>query len=234
MIDSACCIRLSLLRTMAPRDSAKVVAGSILRRERAGVSFGHLTYRMALLCQLALAGLIGLTAAATAAGGDDDFYRGKQIRLIVSTDAGGAYDTYARLLAQVLRDHIPGNPTIIVQNMPGASGLKTANYIYSAAPRDGTVIAGTHSSVPTGPLTSPAAAVYDVNTLSWIGSVTSDPFIGYVWHTAPIQTLEDTRTTEVIMGGSALAPPASISRSWPRRCSASSSRSLPATRLRTM
>jgi tripartite-type tricarboxylate transporter receptor subunit TctC len=142
-----------------------------------------------------------VTVEVPAAENAEDFYKGKQIRLIVSTDAGGAYDIYARLLAQVLRDHIPGNPTIIVQNMPGASGLKTANYIYTAAPRDGTVIAGTHSSVPTGPLTSPGAAVYDVNKLSWIGSITSDPFIGYVWHTAPIKSLEDAKTTEVIMGG---------------------------------
>ncbi len=146
--------------------------------------------------------MLGTTAVEVlAAESAEDFYKGKQIRLIVSTDAGGAYDIYARLLAQVLRDHIPGNPTIIVQNMPGAGGLKAANYIYNTAPRDGTVIAGTHSSIPTGPLTAPGAAVYDVNKLSWIGSITSDPYIGYVWHTSPIMTLEDTRTTEVIMGG---------------------------------
>jgi tripartite-type tricarboxylate transporter receptor subunit TctC len=144
-----------------------------------------------------------LLAAAPAAA-VDSFYAGKQIRLIVSTEAGGAYDTYARLLAQVLRDHIPGNPAIIVQNMPGAGGLKAANYIYNSAPRDGTVIAGTHSSIPTGPLTAPAAALYDVNRLSWIGSITSDPYVGYVWHTAPIQRLEDARTTEVVMGGMAV------------------------------
>lgn len=145
-------------------------------------------------------------AGRPAAGADapESFYAGKQIRLIVSTDAGGAYDSYARLLAQVLRDHIPGNPTIIVQNMPGAGGLKAANYIYNSAPRDGTVIAGTHSSIPTGPLTAPAAALYDVNRLSWIGSITSDPYVGYVWHTAPIQRLEDAKTTEVVMGGMAV------------------------------
>jgi hypothetical protein len=150
---------------------------------------------------LNLALSIGAAGQLAAADGDNDFYNGKQIRLIVSTDAGGAYDTYARLLAQVLREHIPGNPTIIVQNMPGAAGLKAANYIYNSAPRDGTVIAGTHSSVPTGPLTSPGAALYDVNRLSWIGSITSDPYIGYVWHTAPINSLEDAKSIEVVMGG---------------------------------
>jgi tripartite-type tricarboxylate transporter receptor subunit TctC len=149
---------------------------------------------------LVITALVG-AGTAHAAESAEDFYRGKQIRLIVSTDAGGAYDAYARLLAPVLKDHIPGNPTVIVQNMPGASGLKTANYMFAAAPRDGTVIAGTHSSVLTAPLTSPGAAVFDANKLSWIGSVTSDPYIGYVWHTAPIKTLEEARTTEVIMGG---------------------------------
>lgn len=131
----------------------------------------------------------------------DDFYKGKEVHLIVSTAPGGAYDGYARLLAPALADHLPDHPTVIVQNMPGAGGLKTANYIYAVAPRDGTVIAGTHSSVPTAPLMTPDAAKFDANKLSWIGSITSDPYVGYVWHTAPIKTLSDARTTEVTIGG---------------------------------
>ncbi len=154
--------------------------------------------------RLGLVFALGLGIIAGPAAADDNFYAGKQIRLIVSTDAGGAYDGYARMLAQVIKDHIPGNPTIVVQNMPGAGGLKAANYIYNSAPRDGTVIAATHSSIPTGPLTAPGSALYDVTKLSWIGSITSDPYVGYVWHTSPIRTLEDTRTTEVVMGGMAV------------------------------
>jgi tripartite-type tricarboxylate transporter receptor subunit TctC len=141
-----------------------------------------------------------LTTAADAAPGEP-FYAGKQIRLIVSTEAGGAYDTYARLVAQVLKDHIPGNPSIIVQNMPGASALKAANYIATLAPRDGTVIAGTHSSIITAALTSPGAASFNPTTFSFIGSATSDPYLGYVWHTSPIMRLEDARNTDVVMGG---------------------------------
>jgi tripartite-type tricarboxylate transporter receptor subunit TctC len=147
-------------------------------------------------------GLASAFAAATpATAAEEDFYKGRQLRLIVSTDAGGAYDTYARAMAQVLRDHIPGNPAIVVQNMPGASGLKTANYMQANAPRDGSVIASTHAGILTSQLTSPGAAQFELTRFSWVGSVTTDPFIGYVWHTAPIRTLEDTRTTEVIMGG---------------------------------
>ena len=157
---------------------------------------------MPLFRQLAL-GFV-LTAAGLqgpCAWAQGDFYKGKQIRLVVSTDPGGAYDTYARLLVPVLREHIPGNPTIVVQNMPGASGLKTANFIATTAPRDGLTIAGTHASILTAQLTSPGAATFEAARLSWIGSITTDPFVGYVWHTAPIRTLEDARTTEVIMGG---------------------------------
>lgn len=139
--------------------------------------------------------------ASQRAWAQDDFYRGKQFHLVVSTDAGGAYDTYARLVSQFLKEHIPGNPTIIVQNMPGAGGLKAANYIATTAPRDGTVIAATHAGILTAQLTSPGAAIFDATRLSWIGSVTTDPFVGYVWHTAPIKTLADLRTTEVVMGG---------------------------------
>ncbi len=144
---------------------------------------------------------IAAELASFGARAQDDFYKGKQIRLVVSTDAGGANDTYARILAQIMQEHIPGNPTIIVQNMPGAGGLKVANYIAATAPRDGTVIAATHSSILTAQLTSPGAASFEATRLSWIGSITTDPYVGYVWHTAPVKTLADTRTTEVVMGG---------------------------------
>jgi tripartite-type tricarboxylate transporter receptor subunit TctC len=151
---------------------------------------------IALVCLCVAAGL-----ASPHAWAQDKFYQGKQLRLVVSTDAGGAYDTYARLVSQILKENIPGNPTIIVQNMPGASGLKAANYIATTAPRDGTVIAATHAGILTAQLTSPGTAAFDATRLSWIGSITTDPFVGYVWHTAPVKTLADMRTTEVVMGG---------------------------------
>src|SRR5215813_2724510 len=154
------------------------------------------------LCRpVTAAALVLLAGAPGAPAAESDFYKGKQIRLIVSTDAGGAYDAYARLLVQVLKDHIPGNPAIIIQNMPGASGLKTANFMYASASRDGTVIASTHASILTTQLTSPGAATFESTRFSWIGSITTDPFVGYVWHTVPIRSLDDTRTREVIMGG---------------------------------
>jgi tripartite-type tricarboxylate transporter receptor subunit TctC len=96
-----------------------------------------------------LAGLtLGLSPQILAA---EDFYKGKQIRLIVSTDAGTAYDLYARALADVLPNHIPGKPTIIVQNMAGSSGLTATGYMANVAPRDGTVIAGVLAHFPRPP-----------------------------------------------------------------------------------
>lgn len=138
---------------------------------------------------------------AASAPAQDNFYEGRHITLIVSTAAGTLYDTYARLTANFLPQYIPGNPDVIVQNMPGAGGLQATNYMYNIAPRDGTVIAGTHNSVPMAPLLSPNAAQFDVNRLSWIGSITSEPFLGYVMETSPVDSFEDAKTTELIMGG---------------------------------
>lgn len=143
----------------------------------------------------------GLLLGAGGQSGAEEFYKGKQIRLITSTEPGLVYDIYSRLLARHLPRHIPGHPTIIVQNMPGAGGIKATNYAYTVAPRDGTVIVGPHSGIPTAPLTMPGAAQFDVSRISWIGSITKDPLVGYVWHTSPVQSLEEAKTKEVIMGG---------------------------------
>jgi tripartite-type tricarboxylate transporter receptor subunit TctC len=150
---------------------------------------------------------LALAAVPAAAAESVDFYAGKQIRLAVSTAPGGGYDTYARALAQFLGRYIPGHPTIIVENMPGASGVKVASFLYAVAPRDGTVIGGTHSEAIVAPLTMPNAARYDANAFSWIGSLTSDPFVGYVWHTTPIYKFEDLRDHEVIMGATSAGDP---------------------------
>jgi tripartite-type tricarboxylate transporter receptor subunit TctC len=148
-----------------------------------------------------------LAAASATSAHSADFYAGKQIRLAVSTAPGGGYDTYARALAPFLARHIPGQPSIIVENMPGASGVKVASFLSTVAPRDGTVIGGTHSEAIVAPLTMPNAARYDANAFSWLGSLTSDPFIGYVWHTTPIYKFEDLRDHEIIMGATSAGDP---------------------------
>ncbi|HWG05590.1 MAG TPA: tripartite tricarboxylate transporter substrate-binding protein, partial [Beijerinckiaceae bacterium] len=129
---------------------------------------------------------------------------GKQITLLVGGGPGGGYDVYARTFAPFYGNHIPGNPRITVENMVGASGLRVANYIANAAAKDGTVIAISLSSVPTAPLLSPEGVNFDVRKMSWIGSITKDSFVGYVWHTSQIQTLDDLKTKEVVMGADAV------------------------------
>jgi tripartite-type tricarboxylate transporter receptor subunit TctC len=160
-----------------------------------------MTFRGAAVCLILLSCAAGQALAADA---EADFYKGKQIKLIIGSPPGGLYDGYGRLISRFLPNHIPGNPVVIVENMGTASGMPATTYIYEQAPKDGTVIGGTLSSIPTAPLTSPNVAKFDVNKLSWIGSITKDPFVGYVWHTAPIKTLEEAKTVSVSMGGQAL------------------------------
>jgi tripartite-type tricarboxylate transporter receptor subunit TctC len=145
-----------------------------------------------------------VATAAQAVEPASDFYKGKQIRLISHAPPGGGYDAYARVMARHLPDHIPGRPTVVVENMPGANGLTATNYVYNAAPRDGTVIGSVSASIPTAKLLRAEGANFDVNKFSWLGNITRETFVGFVWHTAPAQTLEEAKTKEVVMGGVAV------------------------------
>jgi tripartite-type tricarboxylate transporter receptor subunit TctC len=138
--------------------------------------------------------------AVAAAETPAEFYKGKTLTIIISTEPGGLYDVYGRLLARHMPKHIPGNPAAVVQNMPGAGGVKATNHIANLAPKDGTVIAGVHSGVPTIPLTSPDGVQFDPLKLGWIGSITKDPFVGYVWSSVPLNNLEEAKTKTVSMG----------------------------------
>src|SRR5258708_20840871 len=104
----------------------------------------------------------------------EEFFRGKKdLNLITSSAAGGGYDSYSRLLAHHMSKYLPGNPTIVVQNMLGGGGIRAANYIYNAAPRDGTVFGLIDRGMPTAPLlyADKSQARFDAVKFSWIGSV---------------------------------------------------------------
>lgn len=103
-----------------------------------------------------------------------DFYKGKELRLIISSTVGGGYDLYARTIARHLGQHIPGNPSVIPQNMPGAGGIAAANYIYSVAPKDGTVIAAIQNTVPFEPFFENRAALFDAAKINWLGTPTTE------------------------------------------------------------
>jgi tripartite-type tricarboxylate transporter receptor subunit TctC len=149
-----------------------------------------------------LVALLLLSAIAPVQAGDDvaNFYRGKQVRVIVGSAPGGTYDLLARIVARHIGPHIPGNPTIIVQNQPTAGGLLMVNQLYALGPNDGTAIGAPLNGIPAAPLLQPAAARFDAAKLIWIGSTHSEPYVAYVWNTAPVQSLAELLTKQLVVG----------------------------------
>jgi tripartite-type tricarboxylate transporter receptor subunit TctC len=121
---------------------------------------------------------------------------------VVGSDVGGGYDTNARLVSRHLGKFIPGNPTVIVQNRPGAGSITAANYIYNAAPKDGTTIGMVQRGIPLFKLTNQPGVQYDPEKFNWIGNMSSESGVVMVWHTSPVQKTEDLFTKEVVVGGS--------------------------------
>ncbi len=149
-----------------------------------------------------------LTATLTTAGSAfaqqpvADFYKDKRLRIIVSSTPGGGYDTYARLLARHIVDHIPGRPTAIVQNMPGGGGVVATNYLYNVAPKDGTVFANIQRTVPFLPLFGHKGPKFDPVKLNWLGSLNNEVTVCIARKDAPVKNYQDLLKTEMIVGGS--------------------------------
>jgi tripartite-type tricarboxylate transporter receptor subunit TctC len=131
------------------------------------------------------------------------FYRGKTVRIVVGVAVGSGYDLNARLLARHIGSHIPGNPTVIVQNQPGAGSLTMTNTLYASGPFDGTVIGASFNGMPTTPLLQPGGARFDPNNLIWLGSTNRETQVTYVWHNAPVQSLQELTQKELIVGAQA-------------------------------
>ena len=129
-----------------------------------------------------------------------DFYKGKTIRLIISGESGGTYDTDGRLVARHIGKHIPGNPSVQPENMLGASGRVAANYLYNAAPKDGTVVAILQQSVPLGQALGESGIQYDAGKFHWLGSPVRPDETLVVWHTTGVKTIDDAKKKEVIIG----------------------------------
>ena len=140
----------------------------------------------------------------TPGGADDDvagFYRGRQVDLYIGYSAGGGYDTYARLLARHLGKHIPGNPTVVPQNMPGAGSLTLANYLYNIAPKDGSAIGTFGRGLAMEPLLGGGGIRFDATRFTWLGSLNNEVSVCVSWHTSDVKTVDDLRTRELIVGG---------------------------------
>jgi tripartite-type tricarboxylate transporter receptor subunit TctC len=116
----------------------------------------------------------------------EEFYRGRTVTILVGFTAGGGYDLYARLLGRHMGRHIPGNPVVIVQNMPGAGSLKATQYVYGVAPKDGTVLATVSRGMVTEPLLNMAS--FDATKLTWLGTITSETSVCATWKTSPVKS----------------------------------------------
>jgi tripartite-type tricarboxylate transporter receptor subunit TctC len=137
-------------------------------------------------------------------------YGGKQIRMVIASGAGGGYDAYARILALHISRHIPGNPSIIDQNMPSAAGMQATNWAYTAAPKDGSVILATYNSLLAEPLYGNPAARYDPLKFETIGSISRQQNICATWHTSPIKALDQAKGREVIVTATGAASDSAI------------------------
>jgi tripartite-type tricarboxylate transporter receptor subunit TctC len=117
--------------------------------------------------------------------------------MVIAGGAGGGYDLYARLLTQHMTKHIPGAPSIVNQNMPGAAGITATNWAAKIAPKDGSVIVATYHVLLLEPLFGNSAADYDPTQFEWLGSIGKQQNICITWHTSPVKTIEQARDREV-------------------------------------
>jgi tripartite-type tricarboxylate transporter receptor subunit TctC len=137
-----------------------------------------------------------------AAGADpiEDFYKGRQVKLVIGSNSGGTYDAYGRLLAAHLGRHIPGQPTIIPSNMPGASGIQAAIYLHQIAPGDGTALGLLNQSMGQRQMIDPDTARFDASTFNWLGAMAITTNVFIVWHASGVKTLEDATRKDVVVG----------------------------------
>ena len=152
-----------------------------------------------------LLGLLGGTCAASAQEAVADFYRGKVITLFVGSEPGGGYDGDARTVARHLGRHIDGNPSVIVQNMPGARGLTSANNLYALARQDGTVMGILEREHLIDAYLMPEGVRFDERQFSWIGSTGSEQGVALAWHSAAHKTLSDVQKSPFVVGGNSFS-----------------------------
>ena len=148
---------------------------------------------------------LGVTLGATAAAADPvaDFYRGKTVNVLIGVGVGGEYDIQARLVARHIGKHIPGNPSIVPQNMTGAGGLRMINYLYNVAAKDGTYVGMIANAFPAMQAAGIAGVQFDAGKMQWLGSIAPAVETMAVWHTTGVKSIEDARKREVVAGASA-------------------------------
>ena len=156
-----------------------------------------MTSPIVLILHTAAAAMLVLSGAPVATA--QDFYAGKQITLIVGAGVGGGYDLQARVTARHLGKHIPGHPSIVVQNMP--SRIAAANHMFSTAPKDGATIALLQRGILLAKLIYPTGTRFEIEKFHWLGSLNSEVAVTLAWHNAPHKTAKDLFDKELIVGG---------------------------------
>jgi tripartite-type tricarboxylate transporter receptor subunit TctC len=151
--------------------------------------------RLLALCALISAG--GSPAQADAVA---DFYKGRSVTVVVSSSAGGGYDTLARAVARHIGKHLPGRPVFVVRNMPGAGGMTASNFLFTNADKDGSVIGLVQNNTPFEPLFGTREARYDPVKFNWLGSPSVETAMVLLWHAVPVNSIEDLRQREVAVG----------------------------------
>src|SRR3954469_8788230 len=161
----------------------------------------------------ALAALISALITPALAQNPPDF-KGKTVTVIASFEAGGPHDFYSRLVARFLGAHLPGNPNVIVQNMPGAGGLRGANYLYNVAAHDGTALGVVSQAVAVGQILGTTPGIqYDARKYTWVGRINSNVEVEHSWVASGFKSIEDAKRREVIVAGTG---PTSSSVVFPR------------------
>jgi tripartite-type tricarboxylate transporter receptor subunit TctC len=154
-----------------------------------------------------------LTATSTTAFAQSDvaeFYRGKTIRLVIGYGTGGGYDVYGKFFARYLGEHIPGKPTVIAQNMPGAGSRSAANWLYKVAPKDGTVLAVLGQATPADQALGQPGVQFDARQFNWIGNMVAVNNIMITWAESGIRTIDDAKKKSIAIGASGASSPSVI------------------------
>lgn len=148
-----------------------------------------------------LTSILALCALCVAPASAEDFYKGKTMKIITSTGVGGSYDTIARAVARTMPKFIAGEPAIIVQNMPGGGNLLATNFMYVNAPQDGTVIATINNAIPLHQAMDGGGVRFDCRKFNWLGSTGNSNSVTIAWHAAGVNSIEDLKSKELILGG---------------------------------
>ena len=148
-----------------------------------------------------LASGLCLASVSVRADAVSDFYTGKSITIIVGADSGGGYDAQGRLMSRHIGRFLPGNPAVIVQNLPGAGSLTAANQIYNVSPKDGTTMGLLQRGVFSAKFTNPQGVRFDLSKFNWVGNLSSETAVVIVWSATPFLKIEDVMQQEMLVGG---------------------------------